>query len=385
MSDTVSAQRQQGDIINLALGHPSPSLLPLALIRRAAEHRLSLNNPLVLQYGLEEGDLGFRTQLGEFLTAHAWTATHRAGRMAPEALFISAGVSGALDLICTVYTKPGDTVLVEEPTYFLALKIFADHHLRIVSVPTDENGLLVGGLSEQIRHEKPKLLYVVPSYQNPTGATLPEERRKRVAELCCDHTVLLLADEAYHLLGYDRAPPPSFASYAAEGNIFTLGSFSKILGPGLRLGWVHAHPDLLQRLITSGLYDSGGGTNPLTASIVRSVLELGLLGKHLQDLRDVLAGRREVLYEALCRELGRRYHVGYPAGGYFIWVRGPKPLDPEVLVSAAAQHQVAVMPGARCSSTGALTTHLRVSFSYYEPHQLREGARRLAEALATLD
>ncbi len=377
MSNAVSTQRSASDVINLALGHPSPELLPLAMVRRAAADRLSSGDRLVLQYGLEEGDHGFRTLLGQFLAREGATATP----IAPEELFITAGISGALDLICTAQTQPGDTVAVEDPTYFLAHKIFRDHGLRIGTIPTDDRGAIPDEIAKVLATERPRLLYLIPAYQNPTGTTLIEERRRTIAELCREYGTLLVADEAYHLLGYESPPPPSFGIYAAEAPVMALGSFSKILGPGLRLGWVHAAPEHLRPLITSGLYDSGGGANPFAASVVRSVLELGLLAQHLRTLRANLAGRRDALHAALKDTLGPQCVPNRPDGGYFIWVRAPRAYDADALVAAAARHKVGIMPGSRCSPSGSFSDCLRVSFSYYEPPELRRGVQRLAAAL----
>ncbi len=372
MEGSVSTQRQAGDVINLALGHPSPELLPLEPIRKAATHRLSTGDRLILQYGLEPGDLGFRHLLGEFLG------------LQPQRLFVTAGISGALDLICTTLTTPGDTVLVEDPTYFLARKVFADHHLRVVGTPTGENGVLLDELERRIREEKPRLLYLIPSYQNPTGATLSRDARERVLRLCREHGVLLIADEAYHLLGFNGLPAPSFAELGFSDTVITLGSFSKILGPGLRLGWAHAAPELLERFALSGVYDSGGGANPFAAAVVRSVLELGLMPEHLKTLRTTLAARRAVLYEALTAQLGAGFEVRYPEGGYFIWVRSTFPLDLETLTERARSHGVLVMPGSRASVAGAAADCVRLSFSYYDGSALRKGVERIAAALAEL-
>ena len=372
MHDSVSTQRQAGDTINLALGHPSPELLPLEPVRKAAAHRLSTGDRLILQYGLEPGDLGFRRLLGSFLG------------LQPERLFVSAGISGALDLICTSLTAPGDTVLVEDPTYFLARKIFGDHHLRVVGTLTGENGVALEELERRIRHEKPRLLYLIPSFQNPTGVTLAREAREQVLRLCREHNVTVIADEAYHLLGFDRPPPPSFAELGFEDTVVTLGSFSKILGPGLRLGWVHAAPRLLEKLALSGLYDSGGGANPFAAAVVRSVLELNLMSEHLNTLRSTLAARRTVLYDALTARLGAGFEVRYPEGGYFVWARSTVPLDIEALTERARRHGVLVMPGSRASVGGAAAGCLRLSFSYYDAEYLREGVERIAAALTEL-
>src|SRR5215510_4796595 len=195
------------DVIDLGLGDPPLSLLPLGLIRDAAQLRLSQQDNSFLQYGVEQGDGNFRFALAEFLSKGYGF------EVSPENLFVTNGISKALDLICTLFTKAGDTIFVEEPTYFLALRIFADHHLNVVSIDTDENGLVLESLEEKLTEFHPKFLYLIPTFQNPTGTTLPQERRDRLVQLAQEYNFIIAADEVYHLLGYAQKPPKSFASY----------------------------------------------------------------------------------------------------------------------------------------------------------------------------
>jgi DNA-binding transcriptional MocR family regulator len=300
-------------------------------------------------------------------------------------LFVSNGVSQALDLICTLHTQPGNVVFVEEPTYFLALRIFADHWLRVVGLPTDEHGLVIEALEEELRRQRPALLYTIPTHQNPSGATLPLERRLRLLELSQQHGFTVLADEVYHCLifGSDGAPPP-MSSFVDSGTVLSLGSFSKILAPGLRLGWVQGCADRLQTLAQCGLLDSGGGLNPFTAAIVRSALDLGLQVQHLNRLRQVYAGRLAALDAALQAELAGRLAYRLPAGGFFIWARLAGGLDAEALLRAARAAGVGFRPGVRFSSRGGLRDYVRLCFAYYDEAQLTEGVNRLGQAIEQL-
>lgn len=237
------------DVIDLGLGDPSLSLLPLDLIREAAQLRLSQGDPSFLQYGAEQGDEHFRLALADFLSKGYDF------EVKPESLFVTNGISNALDLICTLFTKAGDIIFVEEPTYFLALRIFEDHHLKVISIDTDENGLSMESLEERLTEFHPKFLYLIPSFHNPTGATMPQERRERLVQLAKEHDFLLAADEVYHLLSYTQTPPKSFAAYIDVENVISLGSFSKILAPGLRLGWLQAGPEKIKRFNTCGLLE----------------------------------------------------------------------------------------------------------------------------------
>ncbi len=298
-------------------------------------------------------------------------------------LFVSNGVSQALDLVCTLYAQPGDVVFVEEPTYFLALRIFADHRLRVVGLSTDEHGLVIEALEDELKRQRPTLLYTIPTHQNPSGATLPLNRRRRLVELSQQHGFTVLADEVYHCLSYQDPPPPPLATFIDSGTVLSLGSFSKILSPGLRLGWVQGRADRLQRLAQSGLLDSGGGLNPFTAAVVRSALELGLQQRHLDRLRQVYAGRLAALDTALQAELAGRLFYRRPQGGFFIWARLADGLDAEVLMATAQAHGVDFRPGVRFSSQGGLRDSVRLCFAYYDEERLAEGVIRLAEAIAT--
>lgn len=366
-----------GDLIDLSIGHPGLSLLPLEMMQGAAEHRLNQGDPALLQYGFEQGCGYFRKSLALFLKGQYGISVN------PGHLFISNGVSQALDLICTLYTRPGDLIFVEEPTYFLALRIFADHHLRVVSLPVDEEGLVVEALEEMLAKQRPVFLYTIPTHQNPTGVTLPANRRCRLVELSKEFGFLILADEVYHLLSYLQEPPPPFGSFISEGSVFSLGSFSKILAPGLRLGWIHASPELLRPLALCGMLDSGGGLNPFTSALVHSAIESGLLLEHLERLRAVYRERLVAMRSVLSRELPGLLRFNEPQGGFFFWIALPEGVHAPDLLPKAEECRVNFIPGIRFSSCGGMGNYLRLSFSYYESEELQEGVRRLAQVLRT--
>ena len=364
-----------GDLIDLSVGHPSLSLLPLEIMQTAAEHCLNQGNPALLQYGFEQGCDYFRKILALFLSGKYGMSVNS------DHLFISNGVSQALDIICTLYTRPGDLIFVEEPTYFLALRIFADHHLKVVSLPMDNEGLVVEALEERLAQQRPVFLYTIPTHQNPTGVTMSENRRCRLVELSKKFDFIILADEVYHLLSYTQEPPPPLGSFISEGSVFSLGSFSKILAPGLRLGWIHASPELLRPLELCGMLDSGGGLNPFTSALVRSALESGLLLKHLERLRTVYRERLTAMSSVLRRELPGLLRFNEPQGGFFFWIALPEEVHTPDLLLKAQECKVSFIPGIRFSSCGVMGNYLRLSFSYYDKEELQEGVKRLAQVL----
>ncbi len=361
-------------VIDLGLGNPPLSLLPLDIIRSAAQKVLSQSDNSFLQYGAEQGDGYFRLALSEFLSQDYGF------EVAPETLFITTGISNALDLLCTLFTEAGDTIFVEEPSYFLVLKIFADHRLRVVPIETDEDGLILESLEEKLTRYKPKFLYTIPTHQNPSGRTLTETRRARLIELSRQYDFLILADEVYHLLNYSGEPPKSFGSYAHIENVISLGSFSKILAPGLRLGWIQAHANIINRLVTCGLLDSGGGLNPFTSAIIREVIESGDLERNVVRLIGIYRPR-VALMDTLLREHLPAVTYSVPHGGYFFWVRLPEGIDATELRKKAQAFKADIRPGALFSSQNGLRNYMRLCFVFHDENEIEEGIVRLKECL----
>jgi len=363
--------------IDLGRGDPDHALLPLEALQLSAESYFATGDRHPLQYGTEQGDGYFRRDLSGFLAGAYGLPVD------PDLLFITAGISSALDLICTLYTRPGDVIFVEEPTYFLALRIFQDHGLKIVSIPIDQDGLCLEGLEGNIIKYQPKLIYIIPTFQNPTGRTLPHERREKLVELTRQRDVLILADEVYQLLDYTQTPPLPFAAYAGqEKHVISLNSFSKILAPGLRLGWLQAHATVIKRLAGCGLLDSGGGLNPFTSAVVRNLVASGGLDANIQKLRTEYASRLQAMGAALNTYLPATEWV-IPQGGFFWWIRLPG-MDTAELRCAAENHQVGLRQGSLFSSQQGLRDYFRLSFSFYDPTQIEEGVRRLGDCLKDL-
>jgi DNA-binding transcriptional MocR family regulator len=299
---------------------------------------------------------------------------------------ITGGVSQALDQICTLCTKPGDVVLVESPTYHLAIRILRDHPLELVPVPADDGGLRVDALAEAVARlrragRRPRLLYCVPTFHNPTGASLLAERRAALVQLAAAEQLLIVEDDVYRELSYDGAAPPSLWSLAPPGTVVRLGSFAKSLAPGVRLGWLTAGAATAGRIIGSGLLDSGGGINHLTALIVTEFCTSGRYDEQILRLRDAYRARRDALLEGLAEYLPPGCEWTRPHGGFFAWVRLPAGLDTSALLPRAEAAGVAYIPGARFHTGGGGANALRLAFSLYEPEELAQAARRLGEAI----
>jgi 2-aminoadipate transaminase len=361
-------------MIDFGVGQPSLSLLPLAMLRQAADHRLSQGNAELLAYGADQGDGRFLGALAQFLSAR-----YRHPVDAKE-LMITASASQALDLICTRFTKPGDTIFVEQPTYFLALLIFRDHGLNVVGIPMDEHGMLMDALEEALVRHKPTLVYTIPTFQNPSAITMPEERRQQLLMLSAEHDFLVVADEVYQMLDFGGTLPRPLATRVANGRVLSLGSFSKICAPGLRLGWIQTSPVLLDTLLASGVLESGGGLNPFTSGVMHSMIELGLEDQCLDSLRGVYRERCAALSTALRGQLPSCSFVE-PEGGFFIWLQLPEGRTVADILEKSREHGVNFQPGTRFAGGGALSNYVRLSFAYYEAAQLVEGVSRLAQVM----
>jgi len=367
----------QPGFVDLGMGNPDLDLLPLELIRQSAQVYFAGGDRRSLQYGKEQGDGHFRRALAQFLSAaYGKPVDH-------EQLFITNGASSALALLCNLYTQPGDVIFVEEPTYFLALRIFADYHLKIVPVPMDDDGLRLDELDRLLGVYQPKFVYTIPTFQNPSGRTLIPSRREGLVERARRHDFLIIADEVYHFLSYAQAAPEPFALFAPQAEqVVSVNSFSKILAPGLRLGWIQAHEDVIARLAGCGLLDSGGGMNPFVSALLRTLIESDGLSAHIARLRDEYAHRLDAMDAALQQHLPQAEYVR-PQGGFFFWVRFPG-VDGASLRKRARDFDIGLRQGVLFSSRDEMKDAVRLSFSYYGADQIEEGLKRLSRCLETM-
>ena len=363
------------DVIDFGAGQPSLHLLPLESLREAAASRLGDDGTGYLAYGAMPGDGYFRQVLADYLGEHYQV------RVDFDNLFVTGGASQGLDLICTLFSRPGDTIFVEEPSYFLALRIFADHGLNIVSLPMDDQGLIIEALEQKLSQHSPAFLYTIPTFHNPSSVTLTAERRDQLMQLSQQHDLIIVADEVYQLLTYAAAPPPPLAIHIEDSPVISLGSFSKIMAPGLRLGWIQTGTKMINRLSDCGLVDSGGSLNHFTSGVMRSAIELGLLEKQLTHLKSVYRQRKIALSNALRELLPDSVRFVEPEGGFFIWLEFADRIDTVKMLAAARQHKVGFLPGIKFSGQNGLNNYARLSFAYFDVPELEEGARRLAKAV----
>lgn len=362
------------DLIDLGNGNPDLSMLPMDALRIASDKYFASNDPRPLQYGTEQGNGYFRHSLAEYLTQAFGS------KVDPDLMFVTSGASSALDLICSLFTQHGDVIFAEEPSYFLALRIFQDHGLKIIPVPLDDDGLLIDRLEGLLQEYSPKFLYTIPTFQNPSGRTLSLERRDQLVTLAQEHDFYVVADEVYHLLSYTQEPPRPLASFVEDcEHVISINSFSKTLAPGLRLGWLQAQSAVINKLAGCGLLDSGGGMNPLVSAMVKELIESGAMDENISRIRSEYNTRRQALAAALARHLPNTEYKN-PDGGFFFWVRFPG-IDTSKLRSQVKQFDVDYRPGILFSSQDGMEEYVRMSFCHYGVGEIEEGVRRLRKIL----
>jgi 2-aminoadipate transaminase len=367
-------------VIDLAWGHPDPELLRPTLVADAAVAALARHGPDVLGYGASAGP----QPLIDWLTHHLGRIDGRAPGTGE--LMITAGVSQGLEMVVTLLAAPGDVVLVPVPTYYLALRILREHPVRIVPVATDEDGALpdaVAGAAARVTADgsRVRLLYLVPTAGNPTGITLSLERRRALVESAARAGIVVVEDDVYRELAYEAPAPPSLWSLAEPGAVIRLGSFSKTLAPGLRLGWLTADAETVRRFVDGGVIDSGGGVAHFSAMVVSQLVESGAYVANLGELRASLATRRDALVGAL-RTHAPELTFRTPPGGYFLWLRLPDALASRDLLPVATRLGMSYLPGdVFMGGTELGRDRLRLAFTRYPVDDLVEAARRMGTAV----
>ncbi len=359
------------DLISLAGGYPAPELFPVDAFREAFDAVLANDARAALQYGPAEGYLPLR----EFLVDRMALSGVKA---VPEELLITNGSQQGLDLLARLFVDPGSTVVVENPSYVGGLQAFNSYQARYAVIPTDDEGMQVERLEALLAEGRlrPRLIYVLPNFQNPSGVTLSLERRQRLLELSYRHGIPILEDDPYGELRYEGKRLPSLKSMDTEGHVIYLGTFSKILVPGLRLGWAVAPREVIQ-LMVKGKEASDLHTSYLAQRATCEVCRRGLLDGHIARMKSVYRRRRDTMLRALEKHLPDGAGWSHPQGGLFLWVRLPEGVDTKAMLAEAVGEKVAYVPGSAFNPHGQPTSTMRLNFSSSTPSQIEEGVRRL--------
>ena len=370
-------------IISFAGGFPDSAMFDVEGIREASERVLREEPGAALQYGATEGYQPLREQLSAFMAAKG------APDVAPEELIVTTGSQQALDLLGKTLISPGDKVIVEGPTFLATIQCFRLYGAQLISAPIDGQGVQTDRLEQLIAEHRPKFVYLIPTFGNPSGATLSLERRRKVLELAVKYQTVVVEDDPYGDLYFGEAPPPSLLALSREvpGSrewLVHCGSLSKVLSPGLRVGWMIAPAALLAKATMCKQF-SDAHTSTFAQATAARYLQAGRMPATLARVRQVYAERAQAMGDALRRELGDAISFVPPQGGLFVWARltgaGGKVADGNVLAQRAIDKGVAFVPGTPffCAEPDHAT--LRLSFATADVDKIREGVARLAQAV----
>jgi DNA-binding transcriptional MocR family regulator len=369
-------------IISFAGGFPDPALFDAEGIAQASAAVLANSPGPVLQYGATEGFQPLREAISGFMAGKGSTVK-------PEGLIVTTGSQQALDLIGKTMISPGAKVIVEAPTFLATIQCFRLYGAHIIGAPIDADGVDVDKLEALIEEHQPKLVYLIPSFGNPSGATLSLARRQRILEIAVRTQTLIVEDDPYGELYFDAPPPPSLLALSdhvpgSRDWLAYCGSFSKILSPGLRVGWMVAPPELLAKATMCKQF-SDAHTSNLTQAICAHYLTLNRLNDTLAVVRKTYAERARVMAESLRRELGDAIEFNPPRGGMFFWARltGAKgqPANATEFAKRAIDQLVAFVPGAPFYAHDPDLATLRLSFATADVASIEEGIARLGRAL----
>ena len=362
-------------IISMAGGLPSPASFPISAFTQACNTVMERDGAAALQYSTTEGFPALRQAIADFLP---WDVN-------PDQILITTGSQQALDLIGKVFLDKDSRILVEKPTYLGALQAFTPMEPVAEGVNSDDEGMLIDDFAAKVGtgENKARLAYVLPNFQNPTGRTMSDARRQALVEKAKELDIPLIEDNPYGDLWYEGEPPLPLAARNPEGVIY-MGSFSKVLAPGLRVGFIVA-PKSVYGKLTQAKQAADLHSPSFNQRVVAEVMKDGFLHSHIPTIRAMYKVQRDVMLMALEREMeGLDVTWTRPVGGMFLWVRLPKGMDAQVLLAEAVERGMAFVPGAPFYADEAETNTLRLSYVTVSPEQIRQGVAALADAIRAL-
>ncbi|KQV46030.1 MULTISPECIES: PLP-dependent aminotransferase family protein [unclassified Duganella] len=361
---------QQPEITSFAGGLPSPATFPVEIMKAAYDKVLSTNGKVALQYGPTDGYMPLRQWIADSLSQNG-------AKISPEQVLMVSGSQQALDLIGKVLIDEGSKVLVETPSYLGALQAFSVYRPEFHSVPSDEQGLIPSSLDAIA--DGARLLYALPNFQNPTGRSLSVARRQELVETCARLNLPLIEDDPYGALSYTGQPSPKMIAMNPEGVIY-MGSFSKVLTPGIRLGYVVAPLPMVRRLeLAKQAADLH--TAQLTQMVVHEVVKDGFLDKHIPTIRELYGNQCKAMLDAMDQHFPKEATWTKPDGGMFIWVELPKHINAMELLDEAIKNKIAFVPGAPFYANEPATNTLRLSFVTVPPERIHAGIEVLGKLI----
>jgi 2-aminoadipate transaminase len=371
------------DVISLGSGHGFPGVFPD--LTEMATVALSRYRAETLQYGPTLGLPEMREWIAGYMRENGVEASS-------DSVLVVNGAKHGLDLISRLLLDEGDTVVVTAPTYFTCIPIFKTFGAKFVEVSQDEHGLVVEELEEMLQRREseglpaPKLIYNVPDYHNPAGVTMPRDRREKLVRIAEAHGIYVVEDSPYRRVRFEGEPEPMVKSFDRGETVFVLGTFSKLVAPGLRIGWIVTSPEMVARLAQ---LKSDLGSCPLTQRIILEFCRAGLIETHTTRVQNTYRTHRDAMIAALRKELPEASFV-VPHGGYYLWLTLPKHIDADRLTERAMTEKVGIIPGSKFyagngpKGTGAPKNNIRLCYSHADPHEIEEAIHRLARAVRSM-
>jgi 2-aminoadipate transaminase len=366
---------RQPDIISFGGGLPAPDTFPVKELEEISCQLLREKGAIALQYGPTEGETTLREEIAK------WMAREKA-TVKLENILVTSGAQQGLDIIAKIFLDPKDIAVVELPSYMGGLQAFSAYRAKLVGVPQDNDGMRMDLLEKALaklarRNRKPKFIYVVPDFQNPSGVTMTLERRKSLLELARKYEVPIIEDSPYRDLRFVGDSVPMIFSLDKENYVIALGTFSKLLCPGLRLAWITAPVEWIERMVIAK--QSMDLSSPVfTQLMVAEYMKRGLLPQQVEKIRRLYARKRGVMINALRRYMPKGVKWTEPEGGLFLWVKLPKKMNANALFPKAIENKVAYVIGSAFHCNGKGQNTMRLNFSYPSEEQIEEGIKRLA-------
>jgi Transcriptional regulators containing a DNA-binding HTH domain and an aminotransferase domain (MocR family) and their eukaryotic orthologs len=360
-------------MISFAGGNPANTALREDVVKYLAVEALETNGKAILQYGASEGYPPFLESLVAYLKADTGLSAEK------ENLLPVTGSTQAMDLLCKALINPGDVILVEDPTFLGNMQCMRLYQAELVPVESDENGIILEALEAAVKQHKPKMLYIIPTFQNPTGRTLSLERRKPIAAMAAKYGFIVAEDDPYRALRYSGEALPTIKSFDEKGFVAYLGSFSKIISPGMRVGFIAANSQLIRKC-TIGKQSSDLHTASLNQAIVDLYLRKNLLPEHIKTICQSYKAQMEAMLEEL-KSFPKGTSYTTPEGGLFIFVTLPENLDAPALLNRCVERKVAFVPGTHFYAGGGHMNTLRLNFSNSPIEKIHEGMTILNQTI----
>ena len=368
---------EQPDVISFAGGFPAPEFFPVEEMKVVCQKVLEEEGQAALQYGATDGILSLRKHISKIMEMQGFVAD-------PAHILVTSGSQQGLEFSGKLFIDKGDVVITESPSYLGALNAFKSYEPRFVEVEMDEEGMLMDKLEEALEsNENVKYIYTIPDFQNPTGRTMAIDRRKKMVELANKYQVVIIEDNPYGALRFEGEILPAIKSFDTEGRVVYLGTMSKIFCPGLRVGWVYASPEILEKynLIKQS---ADLQSNSMTQRECATFFDMNDLSKHISRIIDTYRVRRNLMIETIEKTFPKNVSYTHPEGGLFLWVTLPENVDAGVVFEKALEKKVAFVAGEPFYPNGGHKNNFRLNYSCMPNEKIVEGITRLGAVLAEL-